>query len=225
MIQARMVQAGRLRPQGRPRLLRLLAATRIATDDPEPPDGRRRAARVAIEGDGELADDLRDARRGGRLRRALRRRVRAGRARRSLIDAAVGRSPLEPVAGGRGRETRWCCVLCVDGSLAELDVHGGGGRVPRAAAARGVAAGRADPLARTRRERTAHARRGVLPLARQARRVGRRRARARARADRLPARERGRVRGQRGRRLAPRTSTSRCATATTTRAGRSSGPT
>ena len=64
----------------------------------------------------------------------------------------------------------------------------------------------------------------LLPLHGQARRVGRRRARAGPRTDPRPDRQRGPLRRRRGRRHAPRTSTPRCGSASTGRAGRSSGP-
>ncbi len=137
MIPARMVQAGRFgRKAGRGYYD--YGRDPYRDEDPEPP-APGGGGRVAIEGDGRLADDLRERSRGlpattcGSLDE-----FEEGEHRTILIDAHVG--PLAARPGSRDRRTRdaLVCVLCVDGSLAELDLRGGGGRLPRAAAARRV---------------------------------------------------------------------------------------
>ncbi len=190
-------------------------------EDPEPP-APGGAGRVAIEGDGRLADDLREAAETAGYDVRFVDEFEEGET-EILIDAHVGRTLLDPVPETEDPNAL-VCILCVDGSLAELDLRGDGGRLPRTAAVRRVTRGRADLVPR-RPGVERNAGRRLLSLARQARRAGRRRARAGAGPDRLPARQRGGVRGQRGSRLARRTSTSRCGSATTGPAARSNGRT
>ena len=183
-----MVQAGRLRPQGGPRLLRLLRATRTARTIPSPPRPAARPAsswsrardvspRTCATPAAEAGYEVLDIEQIN------------GDAPDILIDAVTGRSPLEAEPTIDDPETL-VLALCVDGSLAELDTRRRSGRLSRAAPAGRVAAGRDDALVGDARARRA-AGRGVLPLARQARRMGGRRAGPGAGADRLPARQRG----------------------------------
>ena len=145
MIQARMVQAGRFgRKAGRGYYDYRGDAYR--GDDPEPPPAGGGSGASRSRATAGLRTTCASCR-GRRLRRALHRRVRGRRAPRLLVDAAVGRSPLEAAPDPTTR-TRSCCVLCVDGSLAELDAARRRRRLPRPATARGLAAGRADAVAR-----------------------------------------------------------------------------
>ena len=124
LIQARMVQAGRFGRKAGRGYYDYAAGPRHRAEDPEPPS-LGGSGRVAIEGDGRLADELRRARRGGRLTSCHAAGDSNGEVPHLLVDASVGRS----AARRRWRRSRASetpvCILCVDGSLAELDVDGG----------------------------------------------------------------------------------------------------
>jgi 3-hydroxybutyryl-CoA dehydrogenase len=124
MIQARMVQAGRYgRKAGRGYYD--YSGDSHRDDDPEPQpagDEPKASGRVAIEGDGRLADDLRDAAEDAGYDVRFVDEFEDGEA-EIVIDAAVARSPLEG-APDHDDPNALVCVLCVDGSLAELDVSG-----------------------------------------------------------------------------------------------------
>jgi 3-hydroxybutyryl-CoA dehydrogenase len=122
-IQARMVQAGRFgRKTGRGYYEYGPAGSAHREDDPEPPAPGGSDA-VAVAGDGRVAEELRElAERSGHELHRL--EELNGAAPDLIVDAEVGRSApdLEELPGPAGA-TR--CILCVDGSLAELDLHGG----------------------------------------------------------------------------------------------------
>jgi 3-hydroxybutyryl-CoA dehydrogenase len=120
MIQARMVQAGRLgRKAGRGYYEYDGSAHR--PDDPEAPrtggDGT-----VAIAGEGRIAEDLREA--AAQAGYAVLDLESNGDSPQIVIDAVTSRSPLdvEPMIDD---PSILVLVLCVDGSLAELDLQGG----------------------------------------------------------------------------------------------------
>ena len=120
MIQARMVQAGRLgRKAGRGYYD--YAGGPQRREDPEPPD-RGGDGVVAIMGDGRLAHDLREATAAAGYN--VLDLESNGDSPQVVIDAITGRSPLdaEPVIDD---PSTLVLILCADGSLAELDVGGG----------------------------------------------------------------------------------------------------
>jgi 3-hydroxybutyryl-CoA dehydrogenase len=120
MIQARMVHAGRFgRKAGRGYYDYSRDPYREA--DPEPPTAGG-AGRVAIEGDGRLADELREAAERAGYDVRFVDEFEEGEA-EILVDAAVGRSLLDPIPETEDPNTL-VCILCVDGSRAELDLHG-----------------------------------------------------------------------------------------------------
>jgi len=120
MVQARMVQAGRYgRKAGRGYYDYSGDAYRDDDPEPPPPGG---SGRVAIEGDGRLADDLRDAAEDAGYDVRFVDEFQEGET-EIVVDAAVARSPLEG-APDHDDPNALVCVLCVDGSLAELDVGG-----------------------------------------------------------------------------------------------------
>jgi 3-hydroxybutyryl-CoA dehydrogenase len=120
MIQERMVQAGRLgRKAGRGYYTYDGGPHR--EDDPEPPEAGGQG-RVAIEGDGRLADDLREAAEDAGYDVRFTDEFDKNEV-EVLVDASVGRSPLDPVPEPDDPNAL-VCVLCVDGSLAELDLRG-----------------------------------------------------------------------------------------------------
>ena len=120
MIQARMVQAGRLgRKAGRGYYEYGGSAHR--PEDPAPPPGGGEGV-VAVAGEGRIAEDLRDA--AARAGYDVLDLESNGEAPQIVIDAVTGRSPLdvEPVIDD---PSILVLVLCVDGSLSELDIQGG----------------------------------------------------------------------------------------------------
>jgi 3-hydroxybutyryl-CoA dehydrogenase len=120
MVQARMVQAGRFgRKTGRGYYDYSREPHR--EDDPEPPPIGG-SGRVAIEGDGRLADDLRTAAESAGYDVRFLDEFDDGEV-EILVDAAVGRSLLDPVLEPDDPDAL-ICILCVDGSRAELDLHG-----------------------------------------------------------------------------------------------------
>jgi 3-hydroxybutyryl-CoA dehydrogenase len=120
IVQARMVQAGRF---GRKtdRGYYAYSNDRYREADPEPPAAGG-TGRVAIEGDGRLADDLREAADLAGYDVRFTDEFEEGEA-EILIDAAVGRSVLDPVPEADDPSTL-VCILCVDGSRADLDLRG-----------------------------------------------------------------------------------------------------
>ena len=214
-LSARMVAAGRLGPQERPRLVRVPARARRGPGRRRRPgggDGRL----VVVAGEVAVADELRALARAGRLRRARARTSAEGEvpvAARSTAGADPEGPPLQggPVA-----------LLCADGSLHALD--GGGGAVgfhvlpplegaplvelTRGAGTAALAAERAEAFFAALGLRT---------------RVGRRRAGARARAHRVPSSSTRRASPSARASARARTSTPGWCSASTTRAGRSPG--
>ena len=168
--------AGRpVRPQGRPRLLRLLRDRIPARMIPSRPAAGGATGVVVVAGEGRLADDLREAAAEAGYEVLDIEQIN-GDAPDILIDAVTGRSPLEAEPTIDDPETL-VLALCVDGSLAELDTRGGAvgfHALPPLAESRLVELTRSSET----RERDASRAGAVLPLARQARRMGRRRARA-----------------------------------------------
>ena len=90
------------------------AAPEPGSDDPDHAgDRRRRLARArAARADARLRAPA------GRTRRAARRPAGT-----LIVDASVGRAPSDPVLGSEDPDTT-VCILCVDGSLADLDALG-----------------------------------------------------------------------------------------------------
>ncbi len=122
MIQAQMVQAGRLgRKAGRGYYD--YAGDRHRPDDPEPPAAGGSEGVVVIAGEGRLSDDIRDAAADAGYQ-VLDIESINGDAPDILIDAVTGRSPLEAEPTIDDPDTL-VLALCVDGSLAELDTRGG----------------------------------------------------------------------------------------------------
>ncbi len=120
VVQERMVQAGRFgRKAGRGYYDYGGDAHR--EEDPAPPEPGG-SGLVAIEGDGRLADDLREAAEDAGYEVRYTDEFDEGQV-EILVDAAVGRSPLDPMPDPENPNTL-VCILCVDGSLAELDLSG-----------------------------------------------------------------------------------------------------
>jgi 3-hydroxybutyryl-CoA dehydrogenase len=120
MIQARMVQAGRLgRKAGRGYYEYGDAPHR--PDDPDPPAAGGEGV-VAVAGEGRISEDLREA--SAQAGYNVLDRESNGDSPQIVIDAVTGRSPLdvEPMIDD---PSVLVLILCVDGSLAELDVQGG----------------------------------------------------------------------------------------------------
>jgi 3-hydroxybutyryl-CoA dehydrogenase len=127
-IQARMVQAGRFgRKVGRGYYdygSDYSGQGAHRPEDPTPPSPGDGAGKVAVEGDGRLAEELRQLAQeaGFDLTRAT---DGNGSAPDLLVDASVGRSIEEAIALADETSSAVTCILCVDGSLAELDAGGG----------------------------------------------------------------------------------------------------
>lgn len=122
MVQARMVQAGRFgRKAGRGYYS--YERDPYREEDPEAPEPGGEG-RVAIEGDGRLADDLRDAAEDAGYDVRFTDEFDDSEL-EIVVDAAVGRSPLDPLPDPENPNAL-VCILCVDGSLAELDLRGTG---------------------------------------------------------------------------------------------------
>ncbi len=122
MIQARMVQAGRLgRKAGRGYYDYSGQAHR--PDDPVPPEASDASGVIVVAGDGRIAEDLRDAAAAAGYEVLDIEQIN-GDAPDILVDAVTGRSPLESEPTIDDPETL-VLALCVDGSLAELDTRGG----------------------------------------------------------------------------------------------------
>jgi len=120
MIQARMVQAGRFgRKAGRGYYDYSESPHR--PEDPEPLDVGGEGL-VAVAGEGRIAEDLRDAISDAGY--GVLDLESNGDSPEIVVDAVTGRSPLdvEPVIDD---PSVLVLVLCVDGSLAELDAQGG----------------------------------------------------------------------------------------------------
>jgi 3-hydroxybutyryl-CoA dehydrogenase len=121
-IQARMVQAGRFGRKAGRGYYDYREGGAYRPEDPEPPPAGG-GGEVAVEGDGRLAEELRQLAQeaGFNVTRAT---DRNGSPPDLLVDASVGRSADEALE--LAEETSAAtCVLCVDGSLAELDAGGG----------------------------------------------------------------------------------------------------
>ena len=122
MIQARMVQAGRIgRKAGRGYYD--YSGDGHRAEDPDPPAAGGAEGVVVVAGEGRLSDDLRDAAADAGFE-VLDIESINGDAPDILIDAVTGRSPLEAEPTIDDPETL-VLALCVDGSLAELDTRGG----------------------------------------------------------------------------------------------------
>jgi 3-hydroxybutyryl-CoA dehydrogenase len=120
MVQARMVQAGRLgRKTGRGYYEYGDGGRRPEDADPPPPGGQ---GVVAVAGEGRISEDLREA--AAQVGYAVLDWRANGDSPDIVIDAVTSRSPLdvEPMIDDA---STLVLVLCVDGSLAELDVQGG----------------------------------------------------------------------------------------------------
>jgi 3-hydroxybutyryl-CoA dehydrogenase len=121
IVQARMVQAGRFGRKAGRGYYDYSGEGPHRPDDPEPPPPGG-SGRVAIEGDGRLADDLRQAAEDAGYDVRFVDEFEEGEA-EIVVDAAVGRSLLDPAPEPEDPNVL-VCILCVDGSLAELDLGG-----------------------------------------------------------------------------------------------------
>jgi 3-hydroxybutyryl-CoA dehydrogenase len=116
-----MVQAGRFGRKAGRGYYRYSGEEPHRPDDPESP-APGGSGRVAIEGDGRLADDLRQAAEEAGYDVRFVDEFEEGEA-EIVVDAAVGRLPIDPVPEPEDPSVL-VCILCVDGSLAELDLGG-----------------------------------------------------------------------------------------------------
>jgi 3-hydroxybutyryl-CoA dehydrogenase len=121
IVQARMVQAGRFGRKAGRGYYDYSGDGPHRPDDLEPPAAGG-SGRVAIEGDGRLADDLREAAEDAGYDVRFVDEFEEGET-EILVDASVGRSPIDPVPEPEDPNVL-VCILCVDGSLAELDLRG-----------------------------------------------------------------------------------------------------
>jgi 3-hydroxybutyryl-CoA dehydrogenase len=121
MIQERMVQAGRFGRKAGRGYYDYGGDAPHRPDDPEPPSAEG-SGRVAVEGDGRLADDLRELAEDAGYDVRFVDEFEEGEA-EILVDASVGRSPIDPIPEPDDPNVL-VCILCVDGSLAELDLRG-----------------------------------------------------------------------------------------------------
>jgi len=118
MIQQRMVHAGRFGRKAGRGYYDYEHGRPHREDDPEPPSAERQESVVVIEGDGQVAEELRKlaAEAGYETRRSG--EARSGEA-ELLIDAEVGRGLEDPLANATGASVG---VLCAEASLAELEL-------------------------------------------------------------------------------------------------------
>jgi 3-hydroxybutyryl-CoA dehydrogenase len=121
LVQTRMVQAGRFGRKAGRGYYEYPEDGDYRDDDPDPPAAGG-AGRVAIEGEGRLADDLRELAEEVGYDVRFVDEFEQGEA-ELLVDCSVGRSPLDAPADA-GSASAVVCILCVDGSLAELDLQG-----------------------------------------------------------------------------------------------------
>jgi 3-hydroxybutyryl-CoA dehydrogenase len=122
LVQARMVQAGRFGRKTGHGYYEYAEDGVYRDDDPEPPTAGGGSGRVAIEGEGRVADDLRDLAEDAGYEVLFADELEQGEV-GLLVDASVGRSPLD-AAPEAGSPSAVVCILCVDGSLSELDLQG-----------------------------------------------------------------------------------------------------
>ncbi len=123
MIQARMVQAGRLgRKAGRGYYEYGEERGAHRPEDLDPPQAGDGEGSVAVAGEGRIADDLRYA--AAQAGYNVLDLEANGNSPQIVVDAVTSRSPLdvEPMIDD---PSTLVLVLCVDGSLAELDIQGG----------------------------------------------------------------------------------------------------
>ncbi len=123
MITERMVQAGRLGRKGGSGYYEYSSGDHREADPPIPEsEPGEHEGLVVIEGDGSLAAELREL--AGACGHDVHRLERLDHAPvRLIVDATVGRAPSDSVLAIDDHDTT-LCILCVDGSLADLDAHG-----------------------------------------------------------------------------------------------------
>jgi 3-hydroxybutyryl-CoA dehydrogenase len=124
MIQARMVQAGRLGRKAGRGYYEYGAEQGHAghrSEDPEPPETGGEGV-VAVTGEGRIADDLREA--AAQAGYHVMDLESNGDSPQIVVDAVTSRSPLD-VEPTIDDPSVLVLILCADGSLAELDMQGG----------------------------------------------------------------------------------------------------